>query len=181
MDFDIWIWVTKKNTESISIIVATEKCINIFEKCGFAEFDKWSTFIRDAVENPPSIYDLPEEYQSAYDHIGLKPMPKRKSKKGKIYASPFLCSYCNTEYTSKYSDSAKIHMAAEIWMSCQIPNEILETYSLQESTFLWSKFLLISRRDYIFYLQSLWKYLKTSGILFGYSYSNVTIHEECQF
>ena len=113
MDCDIWIWVTKKNTESISIIVATEKCIYNFEKCGFAESDKWSTFIRDAVENPPSIDDLPEEYQSAYDHTGLKPVPKRKSKKGKIYAYPFVCSYCNTEYTSKYSDSAKLHMAAE--------------------------------------------------------------------
>ena len=94
--------------------VSTEKCINSFEKCGFAaESDKWSTFIRDAVENPPSIDDLPEEYQSAYDHTGLESVPKRKSKKGKIYAYPFVCSYCNTEYTSKYSDSAKLHMAAE--------------------------------------------------------------------
>ena len=71
------------------------------QKFDFAESDKWSTFIRDAV-NPHSIDDLPEEYQSAYDHTGLESVPKRKSKKGKIYAYPFVCNYCNTESTSKF-------------------------------------------------------------------------------
>ena len=101
-------------------------------------------------------------------------------KKGQNLCLPFCLQLLQHRIYKQIFWLGKTSYGGWIRMSCQIPHEILETYSLQESTFLWSKFLLISRGDYIFYLQSLWKYLKTSGILFGYSYSNVKIHEECQ-
>ena len=77
-------------------------------------------------------------------------------KKGQNLYLPFCLQLLQHRIYKQIFWLGKTSYGGWIRMSCQIPNEILETYSLQESTFLWSKFSFnLQRRLHVLFTISL--------------------------
>ena len=84
-----------------------------YEIAGFCDDKtKWGSFLRESVENPPSLNDIPKCDQRPYDPTGQQPVRNRSTPVDVVDKYPITCSVCGQYFTYKYSKHVKAHIAS---------------------------------------------------------------------